>query len=140
MKKFVLIARVLLIAVIVLAGVTTVFTWLANASTVRTKCATQDFVAGYRVGAGMYFNYVASALALASTGWAALGRSKWLRQLFEVHTKPVNVAFGWVEAPFGAYVAYGTLFALASELVLLAGASVARYYAVVSHCLTTNVV
>jgi hypothetical protein len=138
-KTFVALARVVLILVIVLAGVTAVFNYLATVNAVGPKCEGQEFVGRYRVGMRInLFSYVQTALAVAWTGWIALGKSKWLRECFEVYTRPVKVAFGFVKAPLGTVAAHGGLFGPALGLAYTAGISIARYYAVVSHCLTTS--
>jgi hypothetical protein len=138
-KTFEIIARVVFVVVIMLAVVTTVTSYLSEASAVTPKCAGQKFVGGYSIGVGVYlYGYAASALAVASAGCATLGKGERLRKLFEVHTMPVKLLFGSIEAPFGAIVAYSGLFAPALGLAYIAGVSLARYYAVVFHCLTTN--
>jgi hypothetical protein len=125
----------MLVVAVVLAGMTSVFSYLASVSAEGPKCAGRAWLEGYHIGImALWVPPVWSALIVAAVGFVASGRSKRIRNVLRDYDLPV-IEFASMQITLGESVTYSTLLMALLMLGSVTGFSVMRYDAIVSYCL-----
>jgi len=134
-KTFVAVTRVVLIVAVVLAAITSVFSYLAGVSAAAPKCAGRAWVEGYRNGIWEFLALpLSSAVVVILVGTVALGRRERLRSLLRVYDLPV-LEFASMQVTLGEFVIYSTLLMSLVMLGMVTETSATRYNAIVNYCL-----
>jgi len=135
MKAFVVVARAVLVVAVVLAGVTSVCTYLAEVSAEGPKCAGRASLEGYPVGIDdLWVVPMWSALIVVMVGAMASRRSETIRKVLREYDLPV-LEFATMQVTLGESVIYSIQFMALLMLGFATGFSVMRYDAIVSYCL-----
>jgi hypothetical protein len=137
-KTFVTITRAVLALAIVLAGMISVFSYLAGVSAQEPKCAGRAWVEGYHNGIMEFLGLpLGSAFIVAMVGMLAFGRSERLRRELELYDLPV-LEFASMQVTLGESAVYGTLLVLLVMLGIMTGVSATRYDVIVNYCLAAT--
>lgn len=132
-RTFVAVARAAFVVAIVLSGVIWATSYLTAVSASEAKCASQEWLQGYRNGILKFLSFpFFSVVVVVLVGAMALGTSKRLRGLFKVYNMVVWVS---MQITLGAVVAYSSLFGMLAGLGLVTSISVMRYKAIGIYCL-----
>jgi hypothetical protein len=137
-KTFVVVTRAALIVAIVLAGMTSVFSYLSAVSAEGPKCAGREWVEGYDNGMYNFWGIpLGSAFIVMMVGRCAIGRRERLRRMLELYDLPV-LKFASMQVTLGEFMAYGVLLIALVALGILTGGSVTQYNAIVMYCLAAT--
>jgi hypothetical protein len=134
-KAFVVVTRTALIVATLLAGTTSVLTYLAGVSAEGPKCAGRIWLESYHVGiVDLWVPTVWSALIVTAVGFVASGRSTATRNILRDYDLPV-FEFASMQITLGEFVIYSTLLVALAMIGFVTGFSIMRYNAIVSYCL-----
>ena len=137
-KTFVVATRAVLIVAIVLAGITSVFSYLSAVSAEGPKCAGRAWVEGYRNGIWEFLALpLFSAVVVILVGTMAFGRRERLRSLLRIYDLPV-LEFASMQVTLGESVVYSTVLMALVMLGMITGTSATRYNSIVNYCLAAT--
>jgi len=135
MKSIVVVARVVFVVAIALAGITLVFCYLAVVSAGEPKCAGHEWGEGYRTGNFLRLS-LATIWVVAIVGVMAVRSSKPPRSLsYNVFYNMPVFEFASTQVTLGMVLAYSILLSLLGMLAIGMGMSITHYQAILTVCL-----
>jgi hypothetical protein len=136
-RSYVVISTAALTAALVLAAITTIYSYYTSVVAAAPKCAGRELFDGFHISVadiwGLPFGAALVAVMIASL------RGEKAKYTLKVYDVPV-FKFASTEITYGMAVIYSTVFMAFVFLGIMTAASVERYNAVAKYCLTASAV